>query len=53
MATLSVNIPSGAATKDIQEVNVCHEDQKNINRFARGSLRLNELIEEIKEKEVK
>ncbi|XP_064399232.1 prefoldin subunit 4-like [Halichondria panicea] len=51
MATLSVNIPSGTATKDIQEVNVSHEDQTNINKFARGSLRLNELAEEIKEKE--
>ena len=51
MAALSVNIPSGA-TKDIQEINVSQEDQLNINRFARESLRLNELAEEVKEKEV-
>ena len=51
MAALSVNIPSGA-TKDIQEINVSQEDQLNINKFARESLRLNELAEEVKEKEV-
>lgn len=51
MADISVNIPKGA-TKEIQEVNVSLEDQLNINKFARGALRLNELAEEIKEKEV-
>ena len=51
MAEISVNIPKGA-TKDIQEVNVSLEDQLNINKFARGALRLNELAEEIKDKEV-
>lgn len=52
MAALSVSIPSTTATKDIQEVNVSQEDQMNINKFARGSLKLNELTEEIKDKEV-
>lgn len=51
MTDLAVTIPKGA-TKEIQEVNVSLEDQLSINKFARGALRLNELVEEIKEKEV-